>query len=57
VVTTIAAKIYLQEQVSSLRWSGVCLIMLGAALITWTEKHKAVPEPGSDRADQPAARS
>ena len=41
VVTTIAAKMYLHEQVSILRWSGVCLIMLGAALITWTEKHKA----------------
>jgi drug/metabolite transporter (DMT)-like permease len=40
VVTTIAAKIYLHEQISSLRWSGVCLIMLGAALITWTEKAK-----------------
>ena len=41
VVTTIAAKIYLKEEVSPARWSGVCLIMLGAALITWTEKHKA----------------
>jgi hypothetical protein len=40
VVTTIAAKIYLHEHVSALRWSGVCLIMLGAGLITWTEKHK-----------------
>lgn len=38
VVTTIAAKIYLHEHVSALRWSGVCLIMMGAALITWTEK-------------------
>jgi len=41
VVTTIAAKVYLHEQVSGLRWSGVCLIMLGAALITWTEKSKS----------------
>jgi drug/metabolite transporter (DMT)-like permease len=40
VVTTIAAKIYLHEHISSMRWSGVCLIMLGAALITWTEKAK-----------------
>jgi hypothetical protein len=39
VVTTIAAKIYLHEQVSAVRWSGVCLIMMGAALITWSEKH------------------
>jgi hypothetical protein len=41
VVTTIAAKIYLHEEVSTLRWSGVCLIMMGAALITWTEKQSA----------------
>ena len=41
VVTTLAAKIYLHEQVSGLRWSGVCMIMLGAAVISWTEKGKA----------------
>lgn len=45
VVTTIAAKIYLHEQVAPLRWSGVCLIMLGAALITWTEKNKPAGNP------------
>jgi multidrug transporter EmrE-like cation transporter len=39
VVTTFAAKVYLHEHVSALRWSGVALIMLGAGLITWTEKH------------------
>jgi multidrug transporter EmrE-like cation transporter len=44
VVTTIAAKIYLHEEVSVIRWSGVCLIMMGAGLITWTEKQQA-PEP------------
>jgi drug/metabolite transporter (DMT)-like permease len=38
VVTTLAAHLYLREYVSPLRWSGVCLIMLGAGLITWTEK-------------------
>lgn len=42
VVTTIAAKMYLHEQVAPLRWSGVCLIMMGAAIITWTEKNKPV---------------
>jgi hypothetical protein len=40
VFATIAAKTYLGEHVSPLRWSGVCLIMVGAAIITWTEKHK-----------------
>jgi drug/metabolite transporter (DMT)-like permease len=40
VITALAAKIYLHEQISSLRWAGVCLIMMGAALITWTERTK-----------------
>jgi hypothetical protein len=43
VVTTVAAKLYLHEHVSALRWSGVCLIMMGAALITWTEKQSHPP--------------
>ncbi len=38
VLTTIAAKFILHEQVSLLRWSGVLLIMLGAGLITYSEK-------------------
>lgn len=46
VITTLAARIYLHEEVSALRWSGVCLIMMGAALITWTEK-QASPAPAS----------
>ena len=40
VLTTLAAKIFLHEQISRLRWTGVCLIMAGAALITWSEKMK-----------------
>lgn len=40
VLTTLAARFYLHEQVTALRWCGVCLIMLGAGLITWTEQHK-----------------
>jgi len=38
VLTTIAAKLILHEEVSLLRWGGVLLIMLGAAVITYTEK-------------------
>jgi len=38
VLTTIAAKLFLHEDVSLLRWSGVLLIMLGAGLITYSEK-------------------
>ncbi|MDB6124704.1 MAG: protein of unknown function transrane [Pedosphaera sp.] len=38
VFTTIAAKLILKEEVSPLRWSGVLLIVLGAAIITYSEK-------------------
>ena len=46
VLTAIAAKFFLGEQVSGLRWAGVCLIMLGAALITYSEKQKT-PVPAT----------
>ena len=38
VLTTLAAKFFLHEHVSSLRWGGVFLIVLGAGLITYSEK-------------------
>jgi len=38
VLTTIAAKFILHEEVSTLRWGGVLLIVLGAGVITYTEK-------------------
>jgi drug/metabolite transporter (DMT)-like permease len=38
VLTTIAAKFILHEEVSLLRWGGVLLIVLGAGVITYTEK-------------------
>jgi drug/metabolite transporter (DMT)-like permease len=43
VITTLAAKLFLHEQVSTIRWAGVLLIMIGAALITWTEHAKPKP--------------
>ncbi len=39
-----AAKYYLKEEISGLRWAGVCLILAGAALITWSEKIKGTTE-------------
>jgi uncharacterized membrane protein len=47
VLTTLAARFVLHETVSPLRWFGVCLIVLGAGVITYTEKvkPKAVPAP------------
>ena len=45
VLTALAAKFLLGEEVSKLRWLGVCCIMLGAGLITWSEKVKTKPVP------------
>src|SRR4051812_23106962 len=46
VLTTLAAKFVLHENVTLLRWSGVLLIVLGAGLITYSEKiHEKKPTP------------
>ena len=45
VLTTLAAKFLLREEVSAVRWSGVILIMAGTALISWSEKAKPRPTP------------
>src|SRR5437763_10629110 len=42
VLTTAAAKFIRHEDVSTLRWSGVVLVMIGAALVGWSEKQKSV---------------
>jgi drug/metabolite transporter (DMT)-like permease len=43
VLTTLAAKFLRHEEVTALRWSGVVLIVIGAALVGWSEKTKAPP--------------
>ena len=40
VLTTLAAKFVLQEEVTYLRWFGVALIVVGSGLITYSEKLK-----------------
>ncbi len=40
VLTTLAAKFIRHEEVSTLRWGGVILIMVGAGLVGWSEKQK-----------------
>jgi drug/metabolite transporter (DMT)-like permease len=56
VMTTFAARMFLAEHVSPVRWAGVVLIMLGAAFISYSEhqKPKPVATPGlaSDAARQ-----
>jgi drug/metabolite transporter (DMT)-like permease len=48
VMTTLAAKFFLNEKVDGVRWGGVALIILGAALISYSEhvkKDKQSMEP------------
>src|SRR5436190_21575725 len=45
VFATLAAIWFLDERVSSVRWAGVVLIMIGAALISYSEKVKPAERP------------
>ena len=45
VFATIAAILFLGETVSNIRWAGVALVMLGAALISYSEHQKPKSEP------------
>jgi drug/metabolite transporter (DMT)-like permease len=50
VITSLAAKIFLDEEISSVRWTGIFLIVLGASLVTWsakTKERKADEQPPS----------
>ncbi len=47
VITAVAAKIFLHEQVSLVRWIGVSLIVLGAVFVSYGEKSK--DQKSSDR--------
>ena len=40
VLTALAARFILHEPVTATRWFGVALIVLGAALVSWSEKQK-----------------
>ena len=51
VITAISAKYILKEEVSATRWTGVALIVLGAALVSYSEKAKSKPaRPQADAA-------
>jgi drug/metabolite transporter (DMT)-like permease len=43
VITALAAKVLLKEEVSALRWAGVVLIVVGAMLVSYSEKGKTKP--------------
>lgn len=52
VMTTLAAVFYLKEHVAPARWIGVAFIMLGAGLITWSEKVKEPQQQATAPAPQ-----
>lgn len=45
IMTTLAAKFFLGEEVSAVRWAGVLLIVIGAAFISYSEQSKEKPAP------------
>jgi uncharacterized membrane protein len=54
VITALAAKFVLNEQITATRWAGVALIVIGAALVSYGEKTKSKP-PVPEAAVQSAA--
>lgn len=52
VLTTVAAKVFLHERVDGWRWTGVALIVLGAGLISWSEKQNEKTEKNSSPASE-----
>jgi uncharacterized membrane protein len=49
VFATLAAMLFLHERVSGVRWAGVVLIMIGAALISYSEHQKTNgTQPGTE---------
>lgn len=40
VLTALSARFILNEEVSAVRWGGVILIVVGAGLVSWSEKQK-----------------
>lgn len=56
VITALAAKFVLKEEISWVRWLGVVCIVIGAGIITWSEKmkeRKAEQVPPSASTGQP----
>lgn len=51
VITALAARFYLHEHVSPMRWAGVVLIVVGAGLVSWSEQTKGPSGPPPVRGD------
>lgn len=58
VLTALAARFVLHEQVTATRWAGVAFIVIGAALVSWSERSRPArndPTKAGVSATQPAA--
>ena len=53
IFTTFAAGTFLNEKVSAVRWAGVLLIAVGAALTGYSESAKASPAPQTETTSAP----
>ena len=42
-ITALAAKLILKEEVSAMRWAGILLIVIGDSLVSYSEKAKSKP--------------
>jgi drug/metabolite transporter (DMT)-like permease len=49
IITAVAARFMRHEEISALRWAGVIVIVIGAALVAWSEqiKGKSAAPPAS----------
>ena len=54
-ITALAAKFILKEEVTALRWAGVLLIVIGASLVSYSEKAKTKPPRPEVAAQAPAS--
>ena len=51
-LSALAAKLILKEEVSALRWAGIVLIVIGAALVSYSEKAKPKPPAPAPAANE-----
>ncbi len=56
-ITAISAKFILKEEITGWRWAGVALIVLGATLVSYSEKAKSKPPDAAPANGAPRSES
>ena len=56
-ITAISAKFILKEEITGWRWAGVALIVLGATLVSYSEKAKSKPPDAASANGAPRSES